>query len=109
MAGKTYYVAEITAPEDYQTDPTVYPIVAAAGGTATVTSRDIPKVFRISVQKKDKETGQDHPQAEGLSFEGAVFGIFSDEACTVKAVDMNGDPVPDTLPSATSDHSSAFL
>ena len=95
VIGRTYYVAEISCPPEYQIDPNVYPVMAVAGGTATVTSSDVPKAVKISVQKVDKETGESVPQAKGLSFEGAVFGIYSDEACTVKATDMSGNVVAD--------------
>ena len=49
VIGKTYYVAEISAPAVYRTDTNVYPVMAVAGGTATITSNDVPKTIKISV------------------------------------------------------------
>ena len=97
LIGQTYYIAEISPMPEYHLDEKVYAVTATAGGKAAITSADTPKTLKISLQKTDLETGQSRPQTAALSFAGAVFGIYADEACSVKARDMDKNEVPDLV------------
>lgn len=84
--GGTYYIKETQAPEGYELSDKVYMAVVGADGTVTygmVGSEDTSAAPPVC--KNSKST---HAHAtiiktddKGAALEGAVFGIYSDEAC----------------------------
>lgn len=91
----TYYLKETKAPEGYELDETVYTIYSDSTVAVSSVNKDVkdtPKI-KINVIKSDKYT------SETLS--GAVYGIYSDEACSNLVGTL---PETDTNGSATSDY-----
>lgn len=81
---ETYYIKETKAPAGYELDAVVHRIAMVSGGETSiypVTSREKPVKKWIEIQKYDKETGKKIP-AEGASFAGAQYSVYSDKACT---------------------------
>ena len=94
----TYYVKETGAPECglYETDPAVYTAgidmnKVKSGSTLLITSAEKPKYGMILVQKTDASTGKSEPQTPALPFHGAVFGIYTDQACTKELTRITTD------------------
>lgn len=95
-----YYVKEITAPEGYELDETVYTVESDSNLNVTVSNSnlvDIPKV-KIQVVKSDAYTN--------VKIEGAVYGIYADAECanlvqTLPATDTNGEAVSDYISQGT--------
>ncbi len=85
----TYYVQEITAPENYILDTTVHTVVIEPkeypNYTVTVNAVNESYPTRIQIYKTDEETGK--------PLEGVVFGIYKNQSCTVllEKVTTNAD------------------
>ena len=84
----TYYVKETKAPKGYSLDKIIHKVEISATEAAvyTVKSEETPQMAKIELRKYDKETGAKIP-AEGASFEGAQYSVYSDEKCT-KEIDI---------------------
>lgn len=80
----TYYVKETRVPDKYDMDPEIYKVqvdAASMSDPVKLISEDPARRGKISVRKYDAETGKNEPYTKALSFEGAVFGIYSSETC----------------------------
>ena len=77
----TYYVQEIKAPDGFALNETVKKVKVGSGASKSVTIRDKPIRAKVVGVKIDAATGTTTPTA-GLSLQGAVYGVFSDAACT---------------------------
>ncbi|MBQ2972365.1 MAG: Cys-Gln thioester bond-forming surface protein [Ruminococcus sp.] len=75
----TYYVQEITAPENYILDTTVHTVVIEPkeypNYTVTVNAVNESYPTKIQIYKTDEETSK--------PLEGVVFGIYKNQSCTV--------------------------
>lgn len=80
--GQTYYIAEISPPAGYEMDKAIYSVKAAADGSAAVSSAEDPKRAPVMVEKHDAVTGNGTGANKEYSLEGAVYGLYSDSACT---------------------------
>lgn len=71
-----YYVKEISAPDGYALNRTVYTVRVNPGETASVNMKDYPQSAPIDLllSKADSETGKAAPQG-GATLEGAEFTV----------------------------------
>ena len=102
--GETYYLKEISAPEGYVLDETVYQVTMNDTEMIKEVTEQQQKV-RLVLYKTDRETGERKPQGYG-SFKGAEYGIYAKQpefrgfTLAEKVVtDENGKAVSDLLPS----------
>lgn len=70
----TYYFKETKAPSKYRLSDTIHKVVVQAGKTTTVTATNKKNPGYIELYKKDTVTG--------VVLKDAVFGIYSNKACT---------------------------
>lgn len=75
---KTVYVKEITAPENYVENDTVYTVNVKSGKTVNVEAEDKRVKGELYVRKVDVETGAFLPQGDA-TLEGAVYGLYAKE------------------------------
>ncbi|WP_368320072.1 SpaA isopeptide-forming pilin-related protein, partial [Mediterraneibacter gnavus] len=75
---ETVYVKEITAPNGYAINKTVYPVHVSAGSSVEVEAVDTPVKGKITVKKQDVDTGYFLSQGDA-KLEGAVYGLFAKE------------------------------
>ncbi len=70
----TVYIRELSAPQGYKVDDTVYPLTIKAGETSILKVSDTPKVTNTLIElfKIDMELEKANPQG-GASLEGAEF------------------------------------
>lgn len=73
---KTVYVKEITAPEGYVVNKTVYPVHVSAGKTVEVSAEDTRVKGKITVKKQDADTEGYLPQGDA-QLKGAVYGLYA--------------------------------
>lgn len=73
---ETVYVKEITAPEGYVVNKTVYPVHVSAGQTVTISATDTRVKGRITVEKQDADTEEFLPQGDA-QLSGAVYGLYA--------------------------------
>ena len=73
---KTVYVKEITAPEGYVVNKTVYPVHVSAGKTVEVSAEDTRVKGKITVKKQDTDTQDYLPQGDA-QLAGAVYGLYA--------------------------------
>ncbi|MFR3228933.1 MAG: collagen binding domain-containing protein [Mediterraneibacter gnavus] len=73
---ETVYVKEITAPEGYVINKTVYPVHVSAGQTVEVNAVDTRVKGKITVEKQDVDTGSFLPQGDA-QLAGAVYGLYA--------------------------------
>lgn len=78
----TYYVKEITAPEGYTYDDTVYTVVIKNGETTKIEVSDAPKSTLKLTKSSDDATLVADNGCYSLS--GAVYSVYSDSTCTKK-------------------------
>ncbi len=94
LVAGTYYVKETAAPAGYALDETVYPVVVAAGQTASVETTDMPQSnpLDLIVDKVDAETSLDLPLGSA-SLEGAEYTLrfFGGHYSTVEAAEASGE------------------
>lgn len=76
---KKVYVKEITAPENYQRNETVYTVNVEAGNTVEVEAVDKHTTGSVHISKIDKETQSFLPQGDS-ALVGAVYGLYAREA-----------------------------
>ena len=74
----TYYVQEITAPENYILDSTIHTVVIEPKNytnyTVTINATNEKYPTKIRIIKTDEESGK--------PLKGVVFGVYSDKNCT---------------------------
>ncbi|MCD8150415.1 MAG: Cna protein B-type domain protein [Clostridiales bacterium] len=78
----TIYLKEISAPDGYYRDTTVYTVSVSGSGVVKVakTFTDERVTAKISISKEDSETGK---TAQGdATLEGAVYGLYAKSAIT---------------------------
>ena len=75
---ETVYVKEITAPNGYAINKTVYPVHVSAGSSVEVEAVDTPVKGKITVKKQDVDTGDFLPQGDA-KLDGAVYGLYAKE------------------------------
>ena len=81
-----YYIRELTPPDGYRLDTTVYPAEVLSGKTVTKTFTDAPIVApSIQIQKQDTLTGQNKPQGDA---------VFTDARYKVSYYDTYSDTDP---------------
>lgn len=81
-----YYIRELTPPDGYRLDTTVYPAEVLSGKTVTKTFTDAPIVAPgIQIQKQDTLTGQNKPQGDA---------VFTDARYKVSYYDTYSDTDP---------------
>lgn len=81
-----YYIRELTPPEGYRLDTTIYPAEVLSGKTVTKTFTDAPIVAPgIQIQKQDTLTGQNKPQGDA---------VFTDARYKVSYYDTYSDTDP---------------
>ena len=78
-----YYIKEITPPMGFALNEDVTEVTIGAGKSAVKTIKNRILRARIGVVKKDSVTGKT-TAVDGLSLEGAVYGLYEDKACTKK-------------------------
>lgn len=81
-----YYIRELTPPEGYRLDTTVYPAEVLSGKTVTKTFTDAPIIAPgIQIQKQDTLTSQNKPQGDA---------VFTDARYKVSYYDTYSDTDP---------------
>lgn len=75
---KTVYVREITAPQNYVKNSTIYKVNVEAGKTIEVSATDNHVTGKIHVTKIDQETRRFLSQADS-ELAGAVYGLYAKE------------------------------
>lgn len=96
LAGKTYYVCEIEAPEGYEKITGIKKLTVAEGvgqTVFTVISNSLEK-GRVRVQKKSTDSGADHSP---YSLAGAVYVLYDSEGKTAGTLTTGEDGVSNTL------------
>lgn len=104
LAPGTYYLHETTAPTGYQLNDTDYQFTIAGGQTLVLSGasgtnttdnkynvgilKDNPKGY-IKLTKTSSNTGITNNNSN-YSLSGAVYGIYTDSACTTEALAANG-------------------
>ncbi|MBO4365198.1 MAG: VaFE repeat-containing surface-anchored protein [Eggerthellaceae bacterium] len=90
-----YYVRETKASPGYELDKTVYPVTVEPGTTVLVNANagcvvEVPQTGAVALSKGSaiKDTTSDNAC---YSREGAVYGIYSDEACQTLLAQMTTD------------------
>ena len=78
-----YYIRELTPPDEYTLDATVYPAEVLSGKTVTKTFTDAPIVAPgIQIQKQDSLTGQNKPQGDAAftdaRYKVSYYDTYSD-------------------------------
>lgn len=73
---ETVYVKEITAPEGYVINKTVYPVHVSAGQTVEISAVDTRVKGKITVEKQDVDTEEFLPQGDA-QLAGAVYGLYA--------------------------------
>lgn len=73
---ETVYVKEITAPEGYVINKTVYPVHVSAGQTVEISAVDTRVKGKITVEKQDADTEEFLPQGDA-QLAGAVYGLYA--------------------------------
>lgn len=73
---ETVYVKEITAPEGYVINKTVYPVHVSAGQTVEISAVDTRVKGKITVKKQDVDTEEFLPQGDA-QLAGAVYGLYA--------------------------------
>ena len=73
---ETVYVKEITAPEGYVINKTVYPVHVSAGQTVEIHAVDTRVKGKITVEKQDVDTEEFLPQGDA-QLAGAVYGLYA--------------------------------
>ena len=78
-----YYIRELTPPDGYTLDTTVYPAEVLSGKTVTKTFTDAPIVAPdIQIQKQDALTGQNKPQGDATftdaRYKVSYYDTYSD-------------------------------
>lgn len=79
----TYYIKEITPPTGFALNEDVTEVTVGVGKSVVKTIKDRILRARIGVVKKDSVTGKT-TAVDGLSLEGATYGLYEDKACTKK-------------------------
>ncbi len=76
--GTVLYIKELEAPSGYKVDSKVEKVTitetAKVGNVITVSFENAPYLGSVAIEKKDSETG--------ALLKGAVYGLYSDKACT---------------------------
>lgn len=75
---KTVYVREMTAPQNYVKNSTIYKVNVEAGRTIEVSATDYHVTGKVHVKKIDQETQRFLPQADS-ELAGAVYGLYAKE------------------------------
>ena len=75
---ETVYVKEITAPNGYAINKTVYPVHVSAGSSVEVEAVNTSVKGKITVKKQDVDTGDFLPQGDA-KLDGAVYGLYAKE------------------------------
>lgn len=89
----TYFIKEVTAPEGFELDETIYPMVLTKSETTVLEVTDFPSYIphgNIRITKSsmlpDITDGN-----TCYSLEGAVYGIYSDSECQNKVAEVTTD------------------
>ena len=111
LIARDYYVKEISAPRGYKLDTTVYPLSVAVNETATLTLSDDPSFtppppegyIHLSKSSALPNISQGNTI---YSLEGAVYGVYTDSACTSLADELitDTDGEATSLPLAVGDY-----
>ncbi len=88
----TYYVKEASASSGYKVNSTTYEVVLTSsnsgdGKTYTIPVAETPNTVTLSVVKSSADPDATNNN-DNYTLEGAVFGIFSDEACSTLLTTM---------------------
>ena len=78
-----YYIKELTPPTGFAINEDVTEVTVGVAKSVVKTIKDRILRARIGVVKKDSITGKT-TAVDGLSLEGAAYGLYEDKACTTK-------------------------
>lgn len=89
----TYYVKEITSPDNYKKNDTVYTVIVSATSTAEnvvlVEAEDEHETGYVAIHKSDSRTGS--------SVEGAVYGLYSSNETDSNGILLNKNKIADDV------------
>ena len=83
-----YYVKETQAPADYHLDTRVYTAKVDSKDPVKILSEDPVKKGQIRIEKRDAVTGTGTSANQKYSLDGAVYAIYTDEACTKRLQEL---------------------
>lgn len=88
----TYYVKETEAPKGFELDKTVHKVEVKADKTSNVQSIEdgTPVYLYVNKTSANSSCTNDNPN---YSLEGAKYWVYTDEGCTKRAVDVDGNAV----------------
>lgn len=110
LVPSTYYVKERTAPKGFELDTTVHSITVRANETAVLNLSDEPSFVPpppegYVIIRKQSSSMKITMNKKTYSLEGAVYGIYTNRACTNKVgeveTDSNGEGLSALLPVGT--------
>ena len=86
----TYFVKEIKAPKGFAVDSKVHTMTIEQNKTATLSVVDQPGTAKVRLNKKSANTDITNYN-KIYDFSGAVYAVYSDEACTQKVTTLTTD------------------
>ena len=86
LTAGVYYVKELIPPKGFALNENVKKAKVGSGSSKSVIINDRPIRAKVNGKKIDAATGTSIP-TNGLSLEGALYGVFADAGCTKQIAD----------------------